>query len=52
MVSEGINVCRPCHSFIHRQFSEKILGRELNTLKTLLENEIVSHYLTWARKQH
>ncbi len=52
MIESGIDVCRKCHSFIHRQFSEKYLGRELNTLEKLLENEVIAKYVQWARKRH
>lgn len=52
MQERGIDVCRKCHSFIHKKFSEKYLGRELNTLEKLLENDIVAKYLIWARKNH
>lgn len=51
MRQRGIDICRRCHSFIHRKFSQKILGRELNTLEKLLENETVRNYLLWARKR-
>ncbi|WP_210330510.1 hypothetical protein [Aliikangiella sp. G2MR2-5] len=48
----GIDVCRPCHSFIHRQFSEKELGRNFNTLEKLKQEPVISKYLCWARKRH
>lgn len=51
MKTRGIMVCRRCHSFIHRQFSNKRLGRELNTLEALLDNEVIEKYVKWARKQ-
>lgn len=52
MQERGIDVCRKCHSFIHHKFSEKYLGRELNTLEKLLEDDIIGKYLNWARKNH
>lgn len=51
MRERGIELCRRCHSFIHKQFTEKQLGRELNTLDKLLQNERVQAHITWARKQ-
>jgi hypothetical protein len=51
MRERGIDICRRCHSFIHKQFSEKTLGRELNTLDLLLDHETVQDYMVWARKQ-
>ena len=52
MKERGIWVCRRCHSFIHKQFSEKVLGRELNTLDKLLSNEKIILFIKWAKKQH
>jgi len=43
-------ICRRCHSFLHKKFPEKILGRELNTLEKNIANEIVRTYLKWAKK--
>lgn len=51
MRERGICVCRRCHSFIHKQFCEKQLGRELNTLDKLLADEKVTAFIKWARKQ-
>ena len=51
MKERGIAVCRKCHSFLHKQFSEKYLGRELNTLEKILENETIQNYARWARKR-
>jgi len=52
MRERGIDVCRKCHSFIHKQFSEKQLGRELNTLEKLTANEQIANYVKWASKNH
>ena len=52
MRERGINVCRKCHSFIHKKFSEKYLGREFNTLEKIKEHEIIQAYVKWARKHH
>lgn len=51
MKESGVDICRRCHSFIHKKFSEKELGRELNTLDKLREDETIHAYLKWARKQ-
>ena len=52
MKERGIDICRRCHSFLHQKFSEKHLGRELNTLDKIAQHEIIKTYLKWARKQH
>lgn len=52
MQERGVDICRRCHSFIHSKFTEKDLGRELNTLAKLIENEIIHNYLRWATKHN
>lgn len=52
MRERGVDICKRCHSFIHKKFSEKYLGRELNTLDKLRDNEVIKKYLKWASKQH
>lgn len=52
MQTRGIDVCRKCHSFIHKTFSEKELGRNFNTLEKILENEGVQRYRRWALKKY
>ena len=51
MKERGIDICRRCHSFIHKKFSEKFLGRKLNSLDKIKANETVITYIKWARKQ-
>ena len=51
MRERGITLCRKCHSFIHKQFSEKELGREFNSLEKLAGDERVQKFVSWARKQ-
>jgi len=51
MRESGLTLCRKCHSFIHTQFSEKELGRELNSLDKLLAEESVQRYVSWAKKR-
>jgi hypothetical protein len=50
MAERGIDICRRCHSYLHKKFPEKVLGRELNTLDNILANKIVRTYLKWAKK--
>ncbi len=46
---KGINICQQCHSFIHRQYSEKILGRKLNTLPKLMADPVIARYIDWVK---
>jgi len=51
MKHRGIDLCSDCHSFIHRQYSNKELGRIYNTKESLLENEKVQKFINWVKKQ-
>ena len=51
MQQRGIVLCRKCHSFIHNHFTEKQLGRELNTLEKLQANELIRNHAAWSKKQ-
>lgn len=48
----GVDVCRDCHSAIHKYIpSEKELGRSFNTLELLQEHEELSRYVKWLSRQ-
>lgn len=49
--SRGINICRPCHSAIHRLIDHKQMAYEYNSLDKLLEHEGVQKWIAWAEKQ-
>ena len=51
MRERGVDLCRPCHSFLHKKFSEKVLGRELNTLEKIQDNPVIQTYVAWASKR-
>jgi len=51
MRNRHIMICRKCHSFIHKHYSEKHLGRELNTLELILAEEQVRKFIGWKKKQ-
>jgi hypothetical protein len=44
-------ICRPCHSQIHRLFTEKQLEREFKTIELLLTNPDVKTWVAWIRKR-
>ena len=51
MRSRGLEVCRECHSAIHRFISEKELGRNYNTLEKLRTHEELSRFVTWIARR-
>ena len=42
-----VPLCRPCHSQIHRIFTEKQLEREWNTIELLLTHPDVIKFVRW-----
>lgn len=50
-MQRGIDICRACHSYVHKHFAHKELARDLNTLDALLANETIRRYVEWARKR-
>ncbi|KAI9359968.1 hypothetical protein DFJ73DRAFT_92401 [Zopfochytrium polystomum] len=51
MDHRGAWLCRPCHSAVHRLFNHERLGRELNTVERLMEEEAVQRWVRYAEKQ-
>lgn len=51
MRTRGIDLCRECHSFIHRLIDNKTLGLEYNTKEKLLENEKIFKFVEYVKKQ-
>lgn len=51
MRSRGVMLCRKCHNFLHKQFTEKELGRELNCIEMILSHEVILKYVGWAKRQ-
>lgn len=45
------NICRPCHSAVHRIHDEWSLAQEYNTIDLLLECAEVRRFAKWASKQ-
>jgi hypothetical protein len=48
---QGIDLCKDCHKFLHRQFTEKQLGRDLTTRDAMLQNETITNFIQWVRKK-
>ncbi|WP_295815450.1 HNH endonuclease [uncultured Deinococcus sp.] len=46
-----VQLCRACHQFLHRTFSNEELEREFHTPERLLEHDAVRRFVTWLRTQ-
>lgn len=51
MKTRGIDLCRECHSAIHRFIDNKTLGLKYNTKELLLQHEEVFKFVEWVKKQ-
>ena len=44
-------ICRPCHSHLHRVFTEKQLDREYNTLEKIQEHPDIITFANWIKNK-
>jgi hypothetical protein len=51
LLHEACDICRPCHTAVHRAHSNIDLASYLNTVPKLLEDEKISKFCKWASKQ-
>lgn len=47
----GINICRQCHNTIHRSFDNEMLAGQLHSVESLLEQEVIQKWVSYASKQ-
>ena len=52
MKQRRANLCRDCHSCIHRFYTNSELGKYYNTVEKLLAIEKVVRFTEWVKKQH
>jgi len=50
-LSRACNVCRPCHSHLHKLHDEFDLALNYNTVDKLLEDEDMRKFCMWSNKQ-
>lgn len=48
---QGIWLCRPCHSAVHKQFDQMELATRLNSRDALLAEAAIQKHIEWVRKQ-
>uniref|UniRef100_A0A7R9ZKQ2 Uncharacterized protein n=1 Tax=Craspedostauros australis TaxID=1486917 RepID=A0A7R9ZKQ2_9STRA len=46
-----IDICRPCHSQIHRTHDNMTLAMEYSTMEALLSDDSIRKFCKWANKQ-
>jgi len=50
-LNQGIDICVLCHTGIHRLYDESTLGKRLNKLEVLLDDEVLARHFKWVSKQ-
>ncbi|MDQ3292688.1 MAG: HNH endonuclease [Bacteroidota bacterium] len=49
--SETVDLCQPCHSTIHRTFTNRELAREFTSVQALQQAEPLKKYLDWIKNK-
>lgn len=50
-LNQGIDICRQCHTGIHKQYGEMQLAKQFNTLEALQADEDLARHFAWVAKQ-
>ena len=50
-LQRGVQICRPCHSGIHRLYDEMTLGKQLNTIDKLRADTSIAKHAAWVARQ-
>jgi len=51
VLNSGINICRRCHSGLHRLYDEQKLAQQFNSLEQLLADDAIVRHCSWVAKQ-
>lgn len=50
-LAQGIDICRKCHTGLHKTYSEMELAKSFNSLDALLNDPILALHFAWVAKQ-
>ncbi len=50
-LQQGLELCRECHSTVHKFLDEKTLGRHYNTRAKLLDHREISTFVKWVSRR-
>ncbi|QMU29480.1 HNH endonuclease [Adhaeribacter radiodurans] len=50
--SDTVDLCQPCHSTIHRTFSNRELARGFTSVQALQQAEPLQKYLDWIKNKN
>ncbi len=50
-LNEGVDICRLCHSGLHKFYDEMTLAKQFNSLEQILADEQMQKHIEWVSKQ-
>ncbi len=50
-LNAGVNVCRRCHSGLHKLYDEITLAKQFNTIDRMRADEAIQRHSAWVAKQ-
>lgn len=50
-LAAGIDICRQCHTGLHKRFSEMQLAKQLNNVEAIQSEPGLAEYFNWLSKQ-
>ena len=50
-LATGIDICRQCHTGLHKRFSEMELAKQLNNIEAIQHEPALAEYFNWVSKQ-
>lgn len=50
-LAEGIDICRKCHTGIHKSYDEMQLAKRFNTIMDLQSDATLATHFAWVAKQ-
>jgi 5-methylcytosine-specific restriction endonuclease McrA len=51
VLAQGIDICRKCHTGLHKTYDEMELAKSLNTLEAIAQDEVLANHFAWVAKQ-
>lgn len=52
MTKRGMMLCRDCHKYIHDTYKSKELGKVLNTIEALKQDEKMAKFIAFIKRKH
>ena len=50
-LNRGVDICRPCHSGIHKRYDEMTLAKQFASFEALVQDVSLQKHFQWVAKQ-